>query len=141
MDSPAPGPSNSSRTSDPDLYTSQGSLLTDVSALGSEDLLGIRFRVLHSCTWAIHGGARELGTIRHTSVRLDRVIDTATTLMSDHGLASYDAAHAASAIAAGAKAIATTDTGQAMPSPRLRSTITSCRSRTAFPRRSPPLQS
>jgi predicted nucleic acid-binding protein len=31
--------------------------------------------------------------------------------MTDYGLASYDAVHAASAIAAGAEAIVTTDTG------------------------------
>lgn len=76
-----------------------------------------------------------LGTITHISVRLDRVIGMATTLMSTHGLASYDAVHAASAIAAGAQAIATTDTGFALLPPTLlsiytdRSRITSCRNK------------
>lgn len=34
--------------------------------------------------------------------------------MTDHGLASYDAVHAASAVAAGAEAMITTDTGIAL---------------------------
>jgi len=34
--------------------------------------------------------------------------------MTDHGLASYDAVHAATAIAAGSEAIVTTDTGFAL---------------------------
>jgi hypothetical protein len=55
--------------------------------------------------------------------------------MTDHGLASYDAAHAASAIAAGAKAIVTLDTGFALlPASHLtmytdRSRLASCRAK------------
>jgi len=53
--------------------------------------------------------------------------------MTAYGLASYDAVHAASAIAAGAEAIATTDAGFALlPASLLliyvdRSRVTSCR--------------
>jgi hypothetical protein len=44
-------------------------------------------------------------------VPVGRIAGAASTLMTDYGLASYDAVHAASAIAAGAEAIVTTDTG------------------------------
>ncbi len=76
-----------------------------------------------------------LGATTHVSIQLERVVDMATTLMSEYGLASYDAVHAASAIAAGADAIATTDTGFALlPSALLsiytdRSRIASCRNK------------
>ncbi|MGP0101674.1 MAG: PIN domain-containing protein [Solirubrobacteraceae bacterium] len=55
--------------------------------------------------------------------------------MTDYGIASYDAIHAASAIAAGAEAIVTTDTGFAfLPSSLLadntdRSRLASCRNK------------
>jgi predicted nucleic acid-binding protein len=71
--------------------------------------------------------------LTHISIRLDRVTDATTILMSDYGLASYDATHAASAIAAGAKAIVTLDTGFALlPASLLtiytdRSRLASCR--------------
>lgn len=55
-----------------------------------------------------------LATLTHISIRLGRVADSATTFMTDYGLASYDAAHAASAVAAGAKAIVTLDSGFAL---------------------------
>ncbi len=57
--------------------------------------------------------------------------------MSDYGIASYDAAHAASAIAAGAETMVTTDTGFAlMPASLLtvytdRSRLASCRKKRA----------
>ena len=55
--------------------------------------------------------------------------------MTDYGIASYDAVHTASAVAAGAEAIVTTDTGFALlPSSLLaiytdRSRLASCRSK------------
>ncbi len=55
--------------------------------------------------------------------------------MIDYGLASYDAVHAAAAIAAGAEAIVTTDTGFALlPANTLalytdRSRVSSCRAK------------
>ena len=66
---------------------------------------------------------------------LGSVADTAATLMTDYGLASYDAVHAASAIAAQAEAIATTDTAFALlPASLLRiytdrSRLASCRAK------------
>jgi len=57
--------------------------------------------------------------------------------MTDYGIASYDAAHAATAIAVGAKAIVTLDTGFALlPSTQLavytdRSRLASCRKKRA----------
>jgi predicted nucleic acid-binding protein len=83
----------------------------------------------------LHSYDDMLGTVTHVSVRLERVVDTATTLMGEYGLASYDAVHAASAIGAGAEAIATTDTGFALlPSALLSiytdgSRVASCRSK------------
>ena len=50
-------------------------------------------------------------SVTHIPVPVGRIADAAATLMTDYGLASYDAVHAASAIAAGAEAIVTTDTG------------------------------
>src|SRR5580692_219590 len=55
-----------------------------------------------------------LDSLPHVSVRLGQVPASVPAFMIDHGLASYDAVHAASAIAAGAKAIVTTDTGFAL---------------------------
>jgi len=76
-------------------------------------------------------------SMTHISIRLDRVTNRATILMIDHGLASYDAVHAAGAIAAGAKAIVTLDTGFALlPSAQLavytdHSRLASCRKKRA----------
>ncbi len=72
-------------------------------------------------------------SIDHFPVPLGDVTTAATKFMTDYGIASYDAVHAASAIAAGAKAIVTLDTGFALlPSPQLtiytdRSRLASCR--------------
>lgn len=52
-----------------------------------------------------------LSSVSHTSVPVGRIAGAAATLMAEYGLASYDAVHAASAIAAGAGVIVTTDTG------------------------------
>jgi len=74
-----------------------------------------------------------LGTVTHISIRLGRVATAAITLMTDYGIASYDAVHAASAVAAGAEAIVTLDTGFALlPASLLtvytdRSRLASCR--------------
>lgn len=71
----------------------------------------------------------------HFSVPLADIASAARSLMTSYGLASYDAVHAASAIAADAKAIVTTDTGFALlPSSLLtvytdRSRLASCRSK------------
>jgi predicted nucleic acid-binding protein len=71
----------------------------------------------------------------HLSVPLSDTTNEARSLMTGYGLASYDAIHAASAIAVGAEAIVTTDTGFALlPSPLLtiytdRSRLASCRSK------------
>lgn len=74
-----------------------------------------------------------LSSLTTITVPVGRVTASAAELMARHGLASYDAVHAASAIAAGAEAIATTDTGFALlPSRDLliytdRSRLASCR--------------
>lgn len=74
-----------------------------------------------------------LSSVPHISVPLGRIAAASTMLMADHGLASYDAVHAASAIAVGAEAIVTTDTGFALlPASLLaiytdRSRVASCR--------------
>jgi len=52
-----------------------------------------------------------LSSVPHTSIPVGRIAGAAATLMTEYGLASYDAVHAASAIAAGAGVIVTTDTG------------------------------
>jgi predicted nucleic acid-binding protein len=76
-----------------------------------------------------------LSSVDHVSIPVGQVARAAATLMADHGLASNDAVHAASAIAAGADAIATTDTGFALlPAPLLaihtdRSRLASCRNK------------
>lgn len=72
-----------------------------------------------------------LSPVNHLPIPVRRV----TVLMTDFGIASYDAVHAASAIAAGAEAIVTLDTGFALlPSAQLAiytdwSRVTSCRNR------------
>ena len=76
-----------------------------------------------------------LGSLTHISIPLGDITTVATTFMTDYGIASYDAAHAASAIAAGAEAIVTVDTAFALlPSSLLmvytdRSRLASCRSK------------
>ncbi len=79
-----------------------------------------------------------LGALRHISIPLCDTANLPETFMIDYGIASYDAAHAASAIAAGAEAIVTTDTGFALlPSSLLtiytdRSRVASCRRKRAL---------
>ncbi len=74
-----------------------------------------------------------LGSLRQISIPLGDITTEATGFMTDYGIASYDAAHAASAIAAGAEAIVTLDTGFALLPSRLltiytdRSRLASCR--------------
>jgi predicted nucleic acid-binding protein len=76
-----------------------------------------------------------LGALRHISIPLSDTASLPETLMTDYGIASYDAVHAATAIAAGAGAIVTTDTGFALlPSSLLtiytdRSRLASCRNK------------
>jgi predicted nucleic acid-binding protein len=76
-----------------------------------------------------------LGSLTHISIPLGDITPVATTFMTDYGIASYDAAHAASAIAAGADAIVTRDTSFALPLSSLptvytdRSRLASCRSK------------
>jgi len=78
-----------------------------------------------------------LSSIDHFPVPLGDITTAATALMTNYGIASYDAVHAASAIAAGAKAIVTLDTGFALlPSAQLaiytdRSRVSSCRKKRA----------
>lgn len=73
--------------------------------------------------------------VDHFPVPVGDAASAARGLMTDYGLASYDAVHAASAIAAGAEAIVTLDTGFALlPSSLLavytdRSRLASCRSK------------
>jgi predicted nucleic acid-binding protein len=55
-----------------------------------------------------------LASADHVAVPIASIAEDASALMTDYGLASYDAVHAASAIAAGAEAIATTDAGFAL---------------------------
>jgi predicted nucleic acid-binding protein len=76
-----------------------------------------------------------LSSLDHVSIPIGQITHAAAALMTDWGLASYDAVHAASAIAAGAQAIATTDTGFALlPASLLmiqtdRSRLASCRAK------------
>jgi predicted nucleic acid-binding protein len=76
-----------------------------------------------------------LSPVNHLPIPVRRVTADARVLMTDFGIASYDAVHAASAIAAGAEAIVTLDTGFALlPSTQLaiytdRSRVTSCRNK------------
>jgi predicted nucleic acid-binding protein len=50
-------------------------------------------------------------TINHTRIELDEVADDVPQLMAQHGLASYDAAHAATAMYVSAGGLVTTDAG------------------------------
>lgn len=76
-----------------------------------------------------------LGSLTHISIPLGDITTAATSFMTKYGIASYDAAHAASAIAAGAEAIVTTDTAFALLPQSLltvytdRSRLASCRSK------------
>ena len=78
-----------------------------------------------------------LAPVDHIPVPPGDITSVATTFMTDYGIASYDAAHAASAIAAGARAIVTLDTGFALlPASQLtvytdRSRLASCRKKRA----------
>ena len=63
-------------------------------------------------------------SVHHVSAPVGSVATDAAELMLDYGLASYDAVHAATAIAAGAEAIVTTDTGFALLPPALLSIYT-----------------
>lgn len=76
-----------------------------------------------------------LSSVDHVSVPLASVADAAMGIMARYGLASYDAVHAASAIAVGAEAIVTKDTDFAfLPSSLLavytdRSRLAACRAK------------
>jgi predicted nucleic acid-binding protein len=78
-----------------------------------------------------------LSSMNHFPIPVRRVTADARTLMTDYGIASYDAVHAASAIAAGAEAMVTLDTGFAvLPSAQLavytdHSRLASCRKKRA----------
>ncbi len=78
-----------------------------------------------------------LAPVDHVSVPVGLIARDAALLMTDYGVASYDAVHAATAIAAGAEAIVTLDTGFGLlPQPLL--TIYTDRSRLASCRRKRP---
>jgi predicted nucleic acid-binding protein len=74
-----------------------------------------------------------LSPVDHVAVPVGRIASSAATLMTSYGLASYDAVHAATAIAARAEAIVTLDTGFALLPQSLlavytdRSRLASCR--------------
>jgi predicted nucleic acid-binding protein len=55
-----------------------------------------------------------LTPVDHFPVSLGDITAAAVTFMTDYGMASYDAAHAATAISAGAETIVTLDTGFAL---------------------------
>ena len=55
-----------------------------------------------------------LTAVPHIDVPLGRISAAAASVMADHGLASYDAVHAATAVATGCQAIVTTDAGFAL---------------------------
>jgi predicted nucleic acid-binding protein len=55
-----------------------------------------------------------LRSMTHISIPLGDTANIAPTFMTDYGIASYDAAHAATALAAGTETIVTTDTGFAL---------------------------
>ncbi len=78
-----------------------------------------------------------LESLPHISIPLDQVADSAVQIMTKYGLASYDAIHAATTIAADADAMVTTDTGFAlMPASLL--TVYTDQSRLAFCRKNRP---
>lgn len=62
----------------------------------------------------LHHYEQILGSLTQISIPLGDVTAVATAFMTDYGIASYDAAHAASAIAAGADALVTLDTAFAL---------------------------
>ena len=76
-----------------------------------------------------------LTPVDHFPIPFGDITATAITFMTDYGMASYDAAHAATAISAGAETIVTLDTGFALlPSTQLtmytdRSRLASCRAK------------
>jgi predicted nucleic acid-binding protein len=76
-----------------------------------------------------------LTPVDHFPIPLGDITATAITFMTDYGMASYDAAHAATALSAGAETIVTLDTGFALlPSTQLtmytdRSRLASCRAK------------
>lgn len=75
---------------------------------------------------------------RTARVPVGQVAADAVILMADYGLASYEAVHAASAVAVGAEAIITTDTGFALLPSKLLAIYTD-RSRVAACRRNRPV--
>ncbi len=79
-----------------------------------------------------------LASVSHGSVPVGQVAADAVILMADYGLASYEAVHAASAVAVGAEAIITTDTGFALLPSKLLAIYTD-RSRVAACRRNRPV--
>jgi predicted nucleic acid-binding protein len=76
-----------------------------------------------------------LAPVDHFPVPLGDITAAAIAIMANYGMASYDAAHAATAISAGAETIVTLDTGFArLPSTQLtmytdRSRLASCRAK------------
>jgi predicted nucleic acid-binding protein len=62
--------------------------------------------------------AEVLKYVNHQRVGIDEVVGDVSRLMADHGMASYDAVHAATALRSASPAIVTTDVGfAALPSP------------------------
>lgn len=55
-----------------------------------------------------------LASLNHVWVPIGRISSASATVMTGYGLASYDAVHAATAVAAAAEAIVTLDTGFAL---------------------------
>jgi predicted nucleic acid-binding protein len=55
-----------------------------------------------------------VSAVPHIDVPVGRISTAAANVMADHGLASYDAVHAATAIATGCSAMVTTDTSFAL---------------------------
>lgn len=76
-----------------------------------------------------------LAPVDHFPIPLGDITATAITFMTDCGMASYDAAHAATAISAGTETIVTLDTGFALQPPTQlttytdRSRLASCRTK------------
>jgi predicted nucleic acid-binding protein len=84
-----------------------------------------------------------LAPVDHFPVPLGDITATAIAIMTDYGIESYDAAHAATAISAGAETIVTLDTGFALlPSTQLtmytdHSRLASCRAKRPHRQTSP----
>jgi predicted nucleic acid-binding protein len=95
----------------------------------------VRRRATRSLNDAISRYEKLLLGVDHFAVPLGDVESAARSLMTKYGIASYDAVHAASAIAAGAEAIVTIDTAFALLPPLLltvytdRSRLAACRSK------------